>query len=403
MSAIVQDPIILLIPLISAFIGWFTNVLAVRMMFSPIEFIGIKPWIGWQGIVPANAIKLAEESTQIITDKLIRLRDLFEHFDAKEFASGNMASIIEETVDQVIEETVSKYNPNLAAPQLAMIRPMVRQEVEAIMIDILGDMREEIEDIVDLKEIVVDAAQRDRKLIADMFQRVGAEEFAFIKRSGAYFGFAFGLVQMFAWAEFPAWWVLPAFGFLVGYATNWLAIKLIFQPTNPIRLGPWVIQGLFHKRQAAVAQEFSHIVAKDILNADNMVRKMVTGSGAERLFAIVEKRVVALVEKYQKHPLTAALVPADAWAKVREDLPRRIRAELPKSGGFLYVFTERAVDIYDELLDRMTELDAPEFEGILRPPFQKDEWKLIVAGAALGLGAGVLQVAYLFGDRISTL
>jgi len=45
------------IPFISGFIGWITKVVAVRMMFSPIEFVGIKPYLGWQGIVPRKAEK----------------------------------------------------------------------------------------------------------------------------------------------------------------------------------------------------------------------------------------------------------------------------------------------------------------------------------------------------------
>ena len=53
-------------------------------------------------------------------------------------------------------------------------------------------------------------------------------------KDGFYFGFAFGVVQMLVWYFFPVYWILPLFGLLVGYATNWLALKLIFQPIEPI-------------------------------------------------------------------------------------------------------------------------------------------------------------------------
>ena len=51
----------LLIPAVAAFVGWFTNYLAVQMIFYPIKYRGIPLWrwdeqplglIGWQGIVP---------------------------------------------------------------------------------------------------------------------------------------------------------------------------------------------------------------------------------------------------------------------------------------------------------------------------------------------------------------
>jgi hypothetical protein len=49
----------LTIPFVSAFVGWITNVVAIKMTFYPIEFVGVKPF-GWQGIVPSKAKKMAE-------------------------------------------------------------------------------------------------------------------------------------------------------------------------------------------------------------------------------------------------------------------------------------------------------------------------------------------------------
>lgn len=404
MSTILADPLVLVIPLISALVGWGTNVVAVKMMFAPIEFVGI--WkLGWQGIVPANATRLAAESTRVITTKLLKLRDLFHEFDPEGFAGDHLNGVVDETVEQVLEETAAKYAPDMWANANEMakqhIRQMVRADIQRVMVEILGEMGEHIEDILDLEAIVVEAAQRDRKLIGDMFQTVGAKEFEFIKRSGGYFGFLFGIVQMSVWAYYPKWWILPVFGFLVGYVTNFLAIKLIFEPAEPRRLGPWILQGLFHKRQKIVAEEFSKMVSADILNADSMVSKMVSGESGEKLFAIVARHVDGLMERYQQNPLVASMVPQDRWPEARAELHRRLRAELPKDGGFLHVFTSRAVDIYGELVDRMVVLDSKSFEGILRPPFQEDEWKLIVAGGALGLVVGALQVIFLFQDHLA--
>ncbi len=47
------------IPVVSALVGWGTNVLALHMTFEPIEPWGRPPWFGWQGIIPANAVRMA--------------------------------------------------------------------------------------------------------------------------------------------------------------------------------------------------------------------------------------------------------------------------------------------------------------------------------------------------------
>lgn len=399
------DWLFLFIPFISAIVGWGTNVIAVKMMFYPVRFVGLRPLFGWQGIVPANAVELARKSTDIITAKLISLPRLFKDFDPAEFTNGNLGRSLDELTDQVMVETVAAHAPDTweRAPDAVkeQIRQLVRADLEKVAIDILADVSDDIESIIDLQAIVVATAERDRKVIGDMFLSVGANEFEFIRRSGAYFGFLFGIGQMAAWMSFAAWWVLPVFGFFVGYVTNYLAIKLIFQPSEPRRVGPFVVHGLFHKRQREVSEGFARMVARDVLSADNIMEHMTTGYAGERLFGIIERHANAMLDRYSQNPMIAAMAPDLDWNEIRGDLEQRFRDGLQrKPDGFLYVFASRAINIYNELFDKMAVLDAHSFEGILRPPFQKDEWKLVIAGAALGCAAGVLQVAFLFGGHL---
>lgn len=49
-------------PLVAALIGWFTKLVAIEMMFKPIDFVGFKIGkipIGWQGMIPRQAPKMA--------------------------------------------------------------------------------------------------------------------------------------------------------------------------------------------------------------------------------------------------------------------------------------------------------------------------------------------------------
>jgi uncharacterized membrane protein YheB (UPF0754 family) len=373
------------------------------MMFVPVEFVGIKPFLGWQGIVPRHARALAARSTDLITQKLINLQVLFERFDAAGFAA-QLDPALDDLTEQVIRETAQRYAAetwaSLPEPVKAQVRAVLRREVEQVAIGILDDLGKEVHELLDLKAIVVEAAVRDRKLIGDMFEHIGEAEFRFIKRSGLYFGFLFGILQLVAWVVYPAWWSLPLAGFFVGYATNWMAIKLIFEPAQPRRFGPVTLHGLFHKRQHQVAAEFAKMVSGKILDTRSMVGKMSTGPAGDRLFAIVDRHVGALLDRFRANPMATSLVPADAWGTIRAEVLAQVRTDLTAEGGLLWTFTERSIDVHGELLDKMTALDSESFEGVLRPAFQQDEWKLIVAGAVLGLGAGVVQVVYVFGEMV---
>ena len=79
----------LTIPLISAIIGYITNVAAIQMTFYPLELIGFrigKIPIGWQGIIPSKAEKMASISVDLMTSKLISIEDVIMQLDPYEMA-----------------------------------------------------------------------------------------------------------------------------------------------------------------------------------------------------------------------------------------------------------------------------------------------------------------------------
>jgi uncharacterized membrane protein YheB (UPF0754 family) len=404
----IQDNwIVLLIPLVSALVGWFTNVVAIKMMFHPVEFVGIPPYLGWQGVIPANALRLAKVSNTLITQKLLSLRQLFDKtFNADSFA-GKLGAVIDDLTEQVVDEVANKHAKamwdNAGQFMQNKVREQVRVEVIEVSRAIAMDIADDIDNIMDIEKTVLEAMARHKALMGEMFYEVGRQEFKFIERSGLYFGFLFGVFQMVIWVLYPAPWILPAAGFWVGYLTNWIAIRLVFSPREPVKVGPMTVQGLFHKRQNEVAEAFGRIVATRVLNADNIVSTVMEGDGATRMNAIVEHRISDVIAKYEAHPMAKLVLPEEQRPALHAELLERIKTEWPKPGGFFHTFAGESVDLQGELERRMKALDRESYEGVLRPAFQHDEWKLIAAGAVLGTVAGVLQLVYIFGDAMERL
>ena len=407
LTLIQDNRIVLLIPLISALVGWLTNVVAIKMMFHPIEFVGIPPYLGWQGVIPANALRLAKVSNALITQKLLSLRQLFDQtFSADTFA-GKLGAVIDDVTEQVIDEVANKHAKpmwdNAGEFMQNKVREQVRSEVIEVSRAIAMDMADDIDRIMDIEKTVLEAMERHKALMGEMFYDVGHREFKFIERSGLFFGFLFGVFQMLIWVLYPAPWILPAAGFCVGYLTNWIAIRLVFFPREPVKLGRMTVQGLFHKRQNEVAEAFGRIVATRVLNADNIVATVMDGDGATRMNEIVEQRISDLIAKYEAHPMAKLVLPEEERPALRAELLERIKTEWPKPGGFFHTFAAESVDLQGELERRMKALDRESYEGVLRPAFRQDEWKLIAAGAVLGTTAGVLQLVYIFGDAMERL
>ena len=113
-------------------------------------------------------------------------------------------------------------------------RNLAREQGKELVAEVLGEMQARVPEVWDVKTQVVGAMCRDKKIIIELFQRCGREEFVFIRRSGLYFGFLFGIIQMAQWLVWDPWWSLAVGGALVGYATDWLALKLMFEPVEPV-------------------------------------------------------------------------------------------------------------------------------------------------------------------------
>ena len=84
----------IVMPFMSAIVGWFTNFLALEMTFYPIEYFGVEwlrikdqPWgfFGWQGIIPTKAAKMADTVAQLSTKKLFSVEDMFKRIDPDAF------------------------------------------------------------------------------------------------------------------------------------------------------------------------------------------------------------------------------------------------------------------------------------------------------------------------------
>lgn len=385
-------------PITSGLVGYGTNVLAIKMMFRPLEFVGIKPpFLGWQGIIPRKAGKMASISVDTLVPKLVSEQEIFERLDPDRVAEAIERPVVE-LVDQLMEEIMREYQPTLWESLPLRVRDLlierVKREAPDVVADVMSDIRNNVNNLFDLKDMVITTLMRDKQLINTIFEETGREEFRFIGKSGFYFGFAFGLVQMVGWSFYQADWQLPLFGLLVGYATNWIALRMIFRPLKPRKFGPFVVQGLFFKRQQEIARDYGQLIADKIVTPSNIIEGVLKGPYAERMFNMIAKHIKRTIDEQSgiARPFVAWTVGTRRYVEMKDRAVERIVQRLPETARSVDDYAREAMDLAETLSGRLQALPAPEFEGMLRPAFQEDEWMLIAVGAALGFAVGVVQV-----------
>ncbi|MCI4670330.1 MAG: hypothetical protein MRZ79_19490 [Bacteroidia bacterium] len=403
------------IPFISAIVGWGTNVLALKMTFYPLEFIGLGK-LGWQGIIPSKAGEMAGKAVDLLTKNLITIEDRFEQIDPERVAEEIEPALNRLSIE-VVNDTMERVAPVLWESAPAILKERFFQRMseglpEAVE-ELMEDVKMNITELFDLKAMVIEALESDRELLNQIFLRVGDKEFRFIEQSGLYFGFFFGIFQMSLFLllqlvlnvpQAMAAWTLPVAGLLVGWATNVLALRMIFVPLRPRRFGPFVFQGLFIKRQSEVAAAYARIISQQILTSEQIFDKMIHGPSAPRLQHLLQLHVKKAVDGVAglSKPLFQLAQGTKKYVQIKTQIAAQFVEGLPRTIKYIFKYTEEALDIENTLRTRMQGLGPVEFVSFLRPVFQKDEWKLILVGALLGLWAGFMQLLFVFGGELTS-
>ena len=229
-------------------------------------------------------------------------------------------------------------------------------------------MQENVHEIFDIEDMVVKTLVRDKPLLNNIFISCGYKELSFIRNSGAWMGGVFGLLQMALWIFYSNKWLLPAFGFVVGTLTNWLALKMIFEPIQPHypcgRRGP-LIQGLFLQRQKEVSAVYARTIARRVLNSKNILASLVAGPMTDRLFELVHAHTKLVVDEFAgpAKPLIQIGVGAAMYARIKEDVCERFLDRMPSLMLSLEAYTDKALDMEDTIRQKMEALPPEEFEG----------------------------------------
>ena len=393
--------IYLAIPITSALVGWLTNVVAIKMTFYPIHFIGIKP-IGWQGIIPSKAAKMSSISVDLWTSKLINVKELFAKINPKKVAKEmhpEFDRISKEIMDEIMHEQAPEIWSRVPESVKKLAYSRISKDLPEIVTEMMTDIKDNIDEMFDIKDMVIKRLTKDKGLLNDMFLQVGDEEFKFIERSGFTFGFLFGIVQMLVWYFYPKFWILPLFGLLVGYATNWLALKLIFNPIEPISFLGVTYQGLFIKRQNEVSKEYAYMLAHDIFTFDRIFASIITGPTKDRFVNLIANHANHAIDEAAglSKPVITLVAGKRSYEKIKNIAIDKTLKELPNSVKPVFPYAEKAMDLENIFRTRMQKLPPRDFVDFLRPVFQEDELKLILVGAVLGMGAGIGQLFILFG------
>ena len=409
------------VPVFTGAIGYVTNWTGVLMLFYPVHFKGYRSkslrslakllprkvqqipgvmlgGIGWQGIVPSRAAKMGSLAVDAGIAKLGTPGEYWSQFNPEEMSAQIVDSTREdmrETVDRIMTREHPRLWGDLPLQVKELVYTRVQQQVPAVVRDLTDRIGENIDQLIDVKLMVIKRFEAQPELANRIFLDMGRRELKFIQNFGFFFGFACG-IPVAALTHFVTnWWLLPILGVVVGYVTNWLALWMIYEPTHPHQIGPIRVHGLFIRRQPELADVYARIVSDEILTMSNFGDELLHGPRADRTRQLIESAMRPAIDRATGPARRAVRVAIGTreYDRIRDSFAAEPVEHMMTPLEDPEFSAQQAGTMRKLIGERMRQMTPEDFGELLRTATKLVEWLLLLHGAVLGFGAGLIHLA----------
>jgi len=185
--------------LFSAFTGWVTTWIAIKMLFhprKPISIFGFKV----QGIFPKNQQLIAQKLGQVVSKEFLS----FAEIEAKVINPDNLEKLkpeIEAHIEIFLREKLVTLFPMLSMfigdKTINQLKTAFLTELENLFPILMKNYMKKLESDLDLEKIVTEkVASFSSEKLEDILNQITKKEFQFLEVIGAVFGFIIGLLQV---------------------------------------------------------------------------------------------------------------------------------------------------------------------------------------------------------------
>ena len=189
--------------------------------------------------------------------------------------------------------------------------------------------------------------------------------------------------------------LLPLIAALIGWATNYLAIKMLFHPREPKKILGLSIQGVFPKRQNQIAEKLGTLVANELFSMKDIGQRIEELSTQPEAMEEVGKRIEKTIrgKLISAFPMLSMFLSDDMIEKVTNLFKGELEDFMKASASGLAVKMEDSIDVEALVREKVSTFSSDKVEELLIG-FMEQEFRFIEKiGAALGFFIGCVQVA----------
>jgi len=188
---------LLILAVVGAFIGWMTNVFAIKLMFRPLApfKIPLTPFT-LQGLIPKRKAEIAKSIGETVETELLSVEDIIDKL-IEDTDKGEIIEMIRAKIMILIDEKMPSMIPSMFKGMItSYVNDAITSDGEAMIIELSEKIIHHATEKVSVALIVEEKINEfDFEKLEEIIMSIAKAELKHIEILGGFIGFAIGTVQ----------------------------------------------------------------------------------------------------------------------------------------------------------------------------------------------------------------
>lgn len=194
-----------------------------------------------------------------------------------------------------------------------------------------------------------------------------------------------------------AWLSIPVISASIGWFTNYIAVKMLLHPIEPISILGFKIQGVIPKRHQDLAEKIAEAITADFLTEDDLVRLVGSVDMKPMLEDLIRRKWDEKIDDVLSvMPMIQMFLPADKLESIRDKLIVAFTEDADKTAEGLARSLSEKVDLGSVIHKNVMEFDLAKIEAIVEKIAEKEFRFVERLGGLIGFIIGGIQVLLLW-------
>ncbi len=181
-------------------------------------------------------------------------------------------------------------------------------------------------------------------------------------------------------------------GGLIGYATNVIAVKMLFRPLKPFKIPilGFEIQGLVPKRQNEIAISIGQTVAEELVSVEELMDQLVASSDKTIFIEMAKSKIIQMAEENMP-PMIPVMFKGVITKYIEDAIDKDGESVMNELTEKLIHQATTKLDIAQMVAEKIRAFDLATLEALILSISKKELQHIEVLGGVLGILIGLIQ------------